>query len=105
MPRSGARLAAEAPRELAAVLAGFLSRVCAAGALDVPDRGARTPEALGLRSLPQFASLAAAQKVRLPCRAESGSLKTLGPESLSLRSVPQFASLAAAQKVRLPCRT
>lgn len=62
MPRAGVRLAAEAPRELSAVLAGFLGRVCAAGALDVADRGARTPEALGLRPLPQFASLAAAQK-------------------------------------------
>lgn len=65
MPRAGARLAAEAPRELAAALAGFLGRVCAAGALGVPDRGARTPEALGLRPLPQFASLAVAQKARL----------------------------------------
>ncbi|KAK9844127.1 hypothetical protein WJX81_005239 [Elliptochloris bilobata] len=68
MPRAGARLAAEAPRELAAVLAGFLARVCATGALDVPDRGARTPEALGLRPLPQFASLAAAQRALAPRR-------------------------------------
>ena len=65
MRRAGARLAAEAPRELAAVLAGFLGRVCAAGTLGVPDRAARTPEALGLRPLPQFASLAAAQKARI----------------------------------------
>lgn len=64
VPRAAGRLAAEAPRELAAALAGFLARVCSEGALAVPDRGARTPEALGLRALPQFASLAAAQRVR-----------------------------------------
>ncbi len=63
VPRAAGRLAAAAPRELAAALAGFLARVCAAGALRVADRAARTPEALGLRALPQFATLAAAQKV------------------------------------------
>jgi len=66
VPRAAGRLAAAAPRELAAALAGFLARVCAAGALRVADRAARTPEALGLRALPQFATLAAAQKVCVP---------------------------------------